>query len=72
MFALVLADLKINKIIASRDHFGIKPLYYYKDKNFIYFGSEIRPLKNIIEFKVNEECLNEIIFFNFTSGNKLA
>ena len=36
---------KIKKIFVSRDRMGIKPLYFFSNGEFIYFGSEIRPLK---------------------------
>ncbi|MGB8318324.1 MAG: hypothetical protein WCE54_09385, partial [Ignavibacteriaceae bacterium] len=44
MFAFLLYDKKEQKIIAARDHFGIKPLYYYNDHNFLVFASEIKTI----------------------------
>ncbi len=44
MFAFLLYDHKKQCILAARDHFGIKPLYYtFSDKQLIY-GSEIKAL----------------------------
>ena len=40
MFAFGLWDKKRGKTLV-RDRFGEKPLFYYKGKNFIVFGSEI-------------------------------
>jgi asparagine synthase (glutamine-hydrolysing) len=46
MFAIVLLDKRSNKLVMARDHIGIKPLYYYIDRDRLYFASEIRALKN--------------------------
>jgi asparagine synthase (glutamine-hydrolysing) len=41
MFALALFDKKKDKLILARDHFGIKPLYYFFIDNItdIFFGN---------------------------------
>ena len=33
MFAFCIYDTNSNELFLARDHFGIKPLYYYKDKD---------------------------------------
>ena len=59
MFSFVIYDIKNNKIFAARDRFGIKPLYYYKNRNKIIFSSEIKPLLKIIplNFQFPHFCL---------------
>lgn len=64
MFAFIIVD-KINQnVFFARDHFGIKPLYYYLSKdNDLYLGSEI---KSFFEFrdvtkKVNTEFIGEYL-----------
>lgn len=66
-FAFVLVDLdKDNgmKIYSSRDRFGIRPLFFTKDENGVYFSSELKGLpfegkgkqlepRNIYYFKEN-------------------
>jgi asparagine synthase (glutamine-hydrolysing) len=42
MWAFAIYDLKKNEIFLSRDRFGIKPLYYYTNKNKIAFASEMK------------------------------
>lgn len=65
MFSFVIYDIKNNKIFAARDRFGIKPLYYYKNRNKIIFSSEIKPLLKII----NSISFNEKSFFDlFNKG----
>jgi asparagine synthase (glutamine-hydrolysing) len=44
MWAMVLADLRHRKIIISRDRFGIKPLFYYRDRNRLLVASELKQL----------------------------
>ncbi len=52
MWAFVILDKKKGSLFASRDRFGEKPFYFYKnDKEFI-FGSEIKFIKNLIGQKL--------------------
>jgi asparagine synthase (glutamine-hydrolysing) len=44
MFAFIIYDKRNRNIYIARDHFGIKPLYWYQDKNLILFGSEIKAI----------------------------
>lgn len=48
MWALAIYNSITKKIILSRDHFGIKPLYYYKDNQRFIFGSEIKQLTAVL------------------------
>jgi asparagine synthase (glutamine-hydrolysing) len=52
MFSICIIDEKFDKVFLVRDRFGIKPLYYYINKNNkIYFCSEIKGLFQINEIK---------------------
>ncbi len=42
MFSFVIYNIKDKELIIVRDHFGIKPLYYYKKGNVFMFASEIK------------------------------
>ncbi len=44
MFGLAIYDRKIRKIILARDHFGIKPLFYYAEGKKLIFSSEIKAI----------------------------
>src|SRR6266568_4548317 len=44
MFSFLIYDKVRNQIVAARDHFGVKPLYYYAHKDVMLFGSEIKAL----------------------------
>lgn len=42
MWAFAIYDLKKNELFLSRDRFGIKPLFYLKNTNYICFASELK------------------------------
>ncbi|MFC1806782.1 asparagine synthase (glutamine-hydrolyzing) [Candidatus Omnitrophota bacterium] len=44
MWAFVIYDRRRNILFGSRDRFGVKPLYYYIDKDYFIFASEIKAL----------------------------
>ncbi|MFN8283000.1 MAG: asparagine synthase (glutamine-hydrolyzing) [Chitinophagales bacterium] len=51
-FAFAIYDKQDEKLFIACDRFGIKPLYYYKDEDYFFFGSE---LKNITQFPVKKD-----------------
>jgi len=44
MWAIVIADLRERKLVASRDRFGIKPLYWSIDDDRLYLASEAKQI----------------------------
>ncbi len=48
MHAFVLWDIKTKQLFLSRDHAGIKPLYYSQNNGVIVFGSEAKGLLDIV------------------------
>ncbi len=59
IFALAIYDSVENQITLARDHFGVKPLYYYIDSEKFLFGSEI---KSINLFPIDRTLNFEAIF----------
>ena len=53
MWAFCIYDSIKEEIFASRDRFGIKPLYYYEDENLILFCSEIKQLIAFRDLKIS-------------------
>lgn len=51
MFAFVIYDLKKDLVFGARDHFGIKPFYYYSDNNLI-FASEAKAILKHPDYKL--------------------
>lgn len=64
MWAFVAFDKIKNKLIISRDDFGIKPLFYYQDANNLILASEINTLKSFLDLKINYQNLGKYFFAN--------
>ena len=64
IYAFAVYEVNSKKLFLCRDRVGVKPLFYYKYKNGIVFGSEIKALLKSGVFKptVNETGLYEIFF----------
>ena len=60
-----------NELFIARDHFGVKPLYYYCDNNLFWFSSE---LKSILPLKFNNdidlEAIENYLTFLYSPGEK--
>ena len=68
MFALALFDKKVNKVLLVRDRFGIKPLYYRKIKDCLFFASEIKAIVNIDGI---DEEVSEVKAYEFLANRQL-
>tara|TARA_X000000368_G_scaffold417156_1_gene412783 strand:- start:2850 stop:4526 length:1677 start_codon:yes stop_codon:yes gene_type:complete len=53
VFAFVLYDKNINKVIIARDPYGVRPLYYFNENNIISFASELKVLYPLLITKKN-------------------
>jgi len=71
MWGIALYDIRKNVLFCSRDRFGVKPFYYYKDEKKFVFASE---LKSIIEYfkkdssfkkELNKENVYDYFIYNF-------
>jgi len=47
MFAFCMVDYNAHMMFLARDHFGIKPLVYRKEKDYFAFASEINALRQV-------------------------
>lgn len=67
MFAFLLFDKTNKRIIAARDHFGIKPLYYYQDASVLLYASEIKALLQHprVIAEPNYSVIGEYLTFQF-------
>lgn len=68
MFAFVIYDKKREELIGARDHFGIKPFYYYKKDNEFFFASEIKSFLEHPGFikEVNKDALKMYLIFQYS------
>lgn len=68
MFSFVIYDIKNEELIGARDHFGIKPFYYYKTSDSFFFGSEIKSFLEHPDFEkeVNKDALKMYLIFQYS------
>ena len=69
MWALVIWDHKKKKLFFSRDRFGEKPLFYYRDSNGLYFGSETKYIQSLsgLKFEPNLNIIKKHISLGYRS-----
>ncbi len=72
MFTFVIYDRKKKKFFGARDHFGIKPFYYYKVGDTFLFSSEIKAFLAHPDFKkeLYEEKLPDFMTFGCIPGEE--
>ncbi len=71
MFAIAIYNKKQNQLTLARDRFGIKPLYYYKDDEKLFFASETGSLLEYpIPRNLNYNALTQYFRFNFIPDNE--
>ena len=66
MWAFAIWDKQEKTLFCSRDRYGIKPLYFYKDDNTLIFGSEIKQILSCgVDKTVNDETIYDYLVFHF-------
>ena len=71
MFTFALWDSKAETLFLARDHFGIKPLYYYQnEEGELLFGSEIKSFLDHPGFHkaLNEDQLSLYLSYQYSPG----
>lgn len=69
IFAFAIFNIVSNEIIIARDHFGVKPLYFYKDDEKFFFGSEIKSFLNFnIDLSISYESIINYLTFLWSPG----
>jgi asparagine synthase (glutamine-hydrolysing) len=71
MFAFLLHDRERRQVLAARDHFGIKPLYYAAVGDELCFASEIKALLRHpgVARAPNPDALHDYLTFQFVLGD---
>lgn len=66
MWAAAIYDVHRDKLILTRDRFGVKPLYYYWNGSELAFASEVQALHKYLgkRASINEETIQDILDFN--------
>jgi len=70
MFAFAIYDSMEKTLFLARDHFGIKPLYYFQDKDIFIFASEIKALLKHprVKAQVDLSSLHEYVTLQMVLG----
>ncbi|OEJ65695.1 asparagine synthase (glutamine-hydrolyzing) [Magnetovibrio blakemorei] len=70
MYAIAIWDGELERLILSRDPFGIKPLYYAQTEHGFAFASELRALvsKDLCAPKLNRHIRDELLQLQFSTG----
>ena len=67
MFAFIIYDEVKNIVFGARDHFGIKPLYYVNNDDFIAFSSEYKSLVTLLgKVNIDQSALQNYLSFQYT------
>lgn len=68
MFGFLIYDIKKKELLGARDHFGIKPFYYYINDDEFIFASEIKAMLKHPKFKkeVNKKALKMYLIFQYS------
>lgn len=70
-FAFAILDRKKKQLFIARDTLGVKPLYFYKDKNFFAFSSELKAMFQYpIEKKTNTNALEKYFRYGYFHGTE--
>ncbi|NBO55881.1 MAG: asparagine synthetase B, partial [Actinobacteria bacterium] len=71
MFAFALWDPHRQRLLLSRDRFGIKPLYYTTTDGVLYFASEAKALLPFVPtISTDPSALAEYLTFQYTIGEQ--
>ena len=62
IFSFLIFKKKTNQLFVARDRFGVKPLFYYLDKEKIIFSTEIKPILKLLKtYDINLKLISEYI-----------
>jgi asparagine synthase (glutamine-hydrolysing) len=65
IFALAIWNARSQELFLARDHFGVKPLYYFSKDSRLAFASEVKALLELPEIprRINFEALHQYLTF---------
>jgi len=74
MFAIVIWDERTNTLVAARDRFGEKPLYYAERPDALLFASEIKAILTWpgMRRQPNFDALHDFLSFSYVVGESTA
>ncbi len=74
MYAIAIWDARHDRLVLSRDPFGIKPLYYIENDEGFAFASEPRALLDagLAEAEINDDAIEELTGLQFSNARETA
>jgi len=72
IFAFSFLNIATGDIIISKDHFGVKPLYFHLNDHEVYFSSELKAICSFKrgEISIDKSALKNYINFLWSPGEK--
>ena len=71
MFAFALVDTQTNTILAARDRFGIKPLYFHHSTKGLALASELKPLHHLgLASEIDPTSIADYLTYRFIPSPK--
>jgi asparagine synthase (glutamine-hydrolysing) len=72
MFAFAIWDGAKRTLFLARDRVGIKPLYYYKGKDFLSFGSEMKAIlsDSAVDRDVDPKMIDRFLTYYYVPGSE--
>src|SRR3984885_9300661 len=72
MFAFAIWDSRERALFLARDRVGIKPLYYFVDRTFLAFGSELKAIlaDPLIPREVAPELIDRFLTYFYVPGGQ--
>lgn len=70
MFAFAVWDRRVRRLLLARDRVGIKPLYLYRDRQMLLFGSELKAILTHPQVRraVDPRAIAEYLSYGFVPG----
>jgi asparagine synthase (glutamine-hydrolysing) len=65
MFGLAIWDVRNKRLVLARDPFGIKLIYYRIAGDTLYFGSEMRPIRTVMQGKAEIDMSSLALFLRY-------
>lgn len=63
MFAFAFWNTETNDLFTARDRFGVKPFYYYFDKDNFIFASEIKAIQKLVHLDLNKKVMANYLMY---------
>ena len=72
MFGVALWSEARKRLVLARDRMGIKPLYYYRSGDDLYFGSELKAIleHSHVPRRLDERALDRFLSVNYVPGDR--